>query len=70
MVEPAAAAKDTAGWRAFLEHRAPGAFDDEQLEALLEAPYRALPILDAEALLASTRNWCERVLRKGGRLPA
>ncbi|MGN6313069.1 MAG: DUF4381 domain-containing protein [Rhodanobacteraceae bacterium] len=70
MIEPAAASKDLAGWRAFLERRAPGAFADEQFDALLEAPYRAHPALDAEALLAATRRWCERALRKRARLPA
>lgn len=70
MIEPAAASKDLAGWRAFLERRAPGAFADEQFAALLEAPYRAHPALDAEALLAATGRWCERALRKGARLSA
>jgi hypothetical protein len=70
MIEPAAAAKNSAEWRAFLEHRAPGAFGDEQLGVLLEAPYRERPAFDAEALLAATRNWCERALRKGVRVPA
>lgn len=70
MIEPAAATKDSTGWRAFLEHRAPGAFDNEQLGALLEAPYRARAVFDAEALLAAARTWCERALRKGARAPA
>lgn len=63
MIEPAAAAKDAAGWRAFIERRAPGAFGDEQLGVLLEAPYRAHPHFDAEDLLAAARTWCERALR-------
>jgi len=70
MIEPDAAASDSTAWRVFLEHRAPGAFDNEQLIALLDAPYRAHSVFDAEALLASTRNWCERALRKGVRPPA
>jgi hypothetical protein len=70
IVEPAAATRNSAGWRDFLQHRAPGAFDEEQLRALVEAPYRAHPVLDAEALLASTRRWCERALRKGARVHA
>jgi hypothetical protein len=70
MIEPSAAARDSSGWSAFLESRAPGAFDDEQLRALLEAPYRPQPAFDAEALLASTRHWCERALREGVRRPA
>ncbi|HEX6613661.1 MAG TPA: DUF4381 domain-containing protein [Rhodanobacteraceae bacterium] len=63
MIEPAAAAKDAAGWRAFIEQRVPGAFGDAQLGALLEAPYRAHPDFDAEALLAAARTWCKRALR-------
>lgn len=67
MIEPAAAAKESTQWRAFLELRAPGAFDDEQLATLLRAPYRAHPAFDAEALLAAARSWCERALRNGVR---
>ncbi|HET7557113.1 MAG TPA: DUF4381 domain-containing protein [Rhodanobacteraceae bacterium] len=70
MVEPAAAARDSTDWRAFLSRRVPGAFDDAQLATLLEAPYRAQPEFDGEALLASARSWCERALRKGVRTPA
>jgi hypothetical protein len=70
MIEPAAAAKGSTYWRDFLEHHAPGAYDDAQLDALLEAPYRADPAFDAAALLASTRDWCERALRRGARRPA
>lgn len=70
MVEPAAAARDSNEWRAFLASRAPGAFDDAQLATLLEAPYRAHPTFDAEALLASARSWCERALRERARSPA
>lgn len=70
MVEPAAAARGATEWRAFLERRAPGAFEEEQLNALLEAPYRPHSEFDAEALLASARRWCERALRKGVRPPA
>jgi hypothetical protein len=70
MVEPAAAAKASSHWREFLEHRAPGAYDSAQLDVLLEAPYRVQPAFDAAALLDSTRDWCERALRKGGRSPA
>lgn len=70
MIEPAAAARDSIEWRAFLASHAPGAFDDAQLATLLEAPYRPHPAFDAEALLASTRTWCERALRKGVRRPA
>lgn len=66
-IEPAVAAKDSGAWRAFLEQRAPGAFDDEHLRALLEGPYRAHSVFDAEALLVATRRWCERALRKGTR---
>jgi len=70
MVEPAAAAKDSAGWRAFIQQRAPGAFADDQLGVLLDAPYRANPDFDAEALLAAARNWCERALRTRSRVRA
>lgn len=70
MLEPAAAADASARWRAFLAGRAPGAFDDAQLATLLEAPYRAQPVFDGEALLVSARTWCERALRKGVRSPA
>ena len=70
MIEPGAAARGSDGWRAFLELRAPGAFDDAQLATLLEAPYRRDAVCDAEALLASTRAWCERALRTGARQPA
>lgn len=70
MIEPAAAARGADGWRDFLERRAPGAFDDGQLGALLEAPYRADAAFEAEALLAATRRWCECALRKGVRLSA
>lgn len=67
MLEPAAASRGPAGWRAFLESRAPGAFDGDQMRALLEAPYRPHPDFDADALLGSARRWCERALRKGAR---
>jgi len=70
LIEPAAAARGSPGWRAFLESRAPGAFDDAQLVTLLEAPYRPQAVLDAEALLSATRTWCERALRKGVQSPA
>ena len=63
-------ARGSAEWRAFLEGRAPGAFDPEQMTALLEAPYRPHSEFDAEALLASARRWCEHALRKGVRQPA
>lgn len=69
MLEPAVAAHDSTRWRAFLAGRAPGAFDDAQLATLLEAPYRAQPEFDGEALLASARSWCERALRRGVRSP-
>jgi hypothetical protein len=70
MLEPAAASRGSAGWRAFLESRAPGAFDSDQMRALLEAPYRPHPDFDTEALLGSARRWCERALRKGVRSSA
>ena len=70
LIEPAASARDSREWRAFIEHRAPGAFDDAQLATLLEAPYRAHSVFDAEAMLASARTWCERALRQRVRSPA
>ena len=70
LIDPAAAARGSTGWRVFLESRAPGAFDDAQLVMLLEAPYHAHAVLDAEALLSATRIWCERALRKGVQSPA
>ncbi|HET9836556.1 MAG TPA: DUF4381 domain-containing protein [Rhodanobacteraceae bacterium] len=70
MLEPVAATRGSAEWRAFLESRAPGTFDDEQMTALLEAPYRPHSQFDAEALLAAVGRWCERALRKEVRQPA
>lgn len=64
LIEPAAATRGAAEWRAFLADHAPGAFDEAQLATLLEAPYRAHATFDGEALLASARLWCDGALRK------
>lgn len=63
LIEPAAAATEGAAWRVFLERLAPGTFNSAQFDALIDAPYRAHASFDADALLASTRTWCERALR-------
>ncbi|MEO7149200.1 MAG: DUF4381 domain-containing protein [Rhodanobacteraceae bacterium] len=65
-IEPAAAATDGAAWQDFIERRGPGVFTLEQLDRLIDAPYRAHSSFDAPALLAAARKWCERALRQRG----
>ncbi|HXS73519.1 MAG TPA: DUF4381 domain-containing protein [Rhodanobacteraceae bacterium] len=69
MLEPAAAARNADAWRAFLQQRAPDAFNGDQLAALLEAPYRAHAVFDGEALLAATDRWCASALQRRIRQP-
>jgi len=64
LLEPEAAARGGAAWREFLANRAQAAFTDEQLDVLIDAPYRGRASFDAAALLAATRRWCERALRR------
>ena len=63
LLRPEVAAKNDSAWRAFLSDCAHPVFTNEQLDALIEAPYRAHVSLDAETLLAATWQWCVRALR-------
>lgn len=67
-IDPAAATRDGAAWRAFLDCCAPGMFTDAQLDLLIDAPYRERVSFDAPALLDAARKWCERALRARKRL--
>lgn len=66
LLEPAVAARDGAAWRAFLQTRGQDAFDHTQLDALVDAPYRARIAIDAQQLLAAARRWCECALKRRG----
>lgn len=59
LIDPSVVASDGIVWRAFLQRIAPDAFDRKQLDALIDAPYRARVSIDTRALVAATRRWCE-----------
>jgi hypothetical protein len=68
LLQPDVVADNDSAWRGFLSDRAQAAFTGDQLDALIEAPYRARASLDADsfdadALIAATRRWCESALR-------
>ena len=63
LLQPDVVADDDSAWRGFLSDRAQAAFSDDQLDMLIEAPYRARASFDAHALIAATRRWCESALR-------
>jgi uncharacterized protein DUF4381 len=63
LLQPDVVADDDSGWRGFLSDRAQTAFTGDQLDVLVEAPYRARASFDAPALVAATRRWCDRALR-------
>jgi hypothetical protein len=63
LLQPDVVANGESAWREFLSTRAQTAFTDEQVEALIDAPYRPHASFDAAALIDATRRWCERALR-------
>jgi hypothetical protein len=64
VLQPDIAAHQGSAWREFLASRGQAAFTDEQLDALIDAPYRAHATFNADALVAATRRWCENALRR------
>jgi Domain of unknown function (DUF4381) len=66
-IEPGAASLYGERWRTFLHVHAPGEAAAAPLDALLDAPFRADPALDAESLLGALRTWCLYALRRRGR---
>ncbi len=63
LLQPDVVADNESAWREFLSTRAQAAFTNEQVEALIDAPYRPYASFDAVALIEATRQWCERALR-------
>jgi len=63
LLQPDVVANGESAWREFLSTRAQAAFTNEQVEVLIDAPYRPHASFDAAALIEATRQWCERALR-------
>lgn len=63
LLQPDVVANNDSAWREFLSDRVRAAFTGDQIDALIEAPYRARASFDAGALIRSTSQWCERALR-------
>ena len=64
-VEPSAVAASGEAWRAFVLRYARGPAVRDALDALLDARFRANPVLDAPAVLSALRAWCRAALRRG-----
>lgn len=63
-IEPVAATRSGAAWRAFVHRHAREAATREALDGLIDVRYRVHPSLDAPALLAALRAWCRQALGK------
>jgi len=64
-VDPAIASRSGEAWRTFVQAHAHDADVRATLDGLLDARFRARPVLDAPALLAALRAWCGNALRHG-----
>ncbi|MGH8211836.1 MAG: DUF4381 domain-containing protein [Rhodanobacteraceae bacterium] len=63
LLQPDVVSNNGWAWREFLSNRVQAAFTGDQLDALIEAPYRTGVSFDAVALVAATRQWCKHALR-------
>lgn len=63
-IDPIAASRTGAAWRAFVHGYAHDDATRQALDALTEARFRARPALDPPALLTALRGWCHAALRQ------
>lgn len=61
-IEPAAASRSGPAWREFLHRHARDAAVREALDRLLDARFRAVPVLDVAQQIAALRSWCMQAL--------
>ena len=63
-VEPSAVGASGEAWRTFVLRYARSPAVRDALDALLDARFRADPVLDAPAVLSALRAWCRAALRR------